>query len=79
MSVPTPQEMAGWPLPNYVNPETRVAPQLGVIITGTIAMVVFVVGRVISRLKMQANFLTDDYIIFVAAVCLFQQVLQPIV
>jgi hypothetical protein len=72
MSVPTLQDMAGWPSPNYVNPKTRVAPQLGVIITGTIVMLVFVVGRVISRLKMQAKFLTDDYIILVAAVCVFQ-------
>jgi hypothetical protein len=60
--------MAQWPPPNYINPETRVSAQLSIIITGTVIMLVFVAGRVVSRLKMKGSFELDDWIILVAAV-----------
>jgi hypothetical protein len=47
---PTPADMASWPAPNYVNPETRRPLVLGVEIPLMILIVIFTVLRFYSRL-----------------------------
>ncbi|PGH05023.1 hypothetical protein AJ79_06910 [Helicocarpus griseus UAMH5409] len=64
MSMPTPEEMAKWPPPNYVNPDTRVPETLGVLIGGMSVMLFFVAGRIYTRMRLQVGFGVDDWIIF---------------
>jgi len=68
MSAPTPEEIAHWPAPNYVNPKTRAVPLIAVLIVGTVLMLPFVIGRTFTRKQLKARFGIDDWIIFVAAV-----------
>jgi hypothetical protein len=59
--------MASLPPPNYVNPQTRVAPLVGVVALGLTIMISFVVARIYVR-YLRAVFWADDWIIVAAAV-----------
>ena len=65
---PTPQEMASWPAPNYVNPHILVPAVYGVTITFTGLMLPFIFTRIYMRLRSQGLLGIDDYIIIGAAV-----------
>lgn len=71
MSAPTPEDMAEWPPPNYIDPETRVTETLITLIAGMTLMLVFVAGRIFSRAKIRAGFQADDWIILTGVVCFF--------
>lgn len=68
MSEPTPSEVAAWPAPNYIDPETRVTVLIATLATGLALMLPFIFGRIYIRLKLRRGFGVDDWIIFVAAV-----------
>jgi hypothetical protein len=65
---PTPEEIAAWPAPNYVNPNTRVPEFVAVLVCGLALMLPFIVGRIYIRMKVRRQFGTDDWIILAAAV-----------
>jgi hypothetical protein len=68
MLAPTPQEMASWPAPNYINPHTLVPAVYGVTITFTVLMLPFIFARIRMRLRVKGSLGIDDYIILGAAV-----------
>ncbi|OCK75112.1 hypothetical protein K432DRAFT_429625 [Lepidopterella palustris CBS 459.81] len=67
MSAPTPEQMANWPAPNYINPETRVNVALGWIITTMTLMLLFIAARIYSRAVIKGSFGRDDWVMTVAA------------
>jgi hypothetical protein len=69
MSAPTLAEMATWPAPNYVTPQTRVAAVKGVMVTFTALMIPFLIARLHTRLRLKGKLGADDFIIIFAAVC----------
>lgn len=68
MSAPTPEEIAHWPAPNYVDPQTRAVPLIAVLVISTVLMLPFVVGRVHMRVNLNGGFGIDDWVILAAAV-----------
>ncbi|OCK91609.1 uncharacterized protein K441DRAFT_688848 [Cenococcum geophilum 1.58] len=68
MVTATPEEMANWPTPNYVNPETRVNLALGWILSTTTLMLIFLAARLYSRATLKAALGADDWVIAAAAV-----------
>jgi hypothetical protein len=68
MSMPTPEQMAQWPPPNYIDPDTRVTETIAVTAAGTVLMLIFVAGRIGTRFQVKAGFTTGDWIIFAGAV-----------
>jgi hypothetical protein len=59
--------MAAFPEPNYVNPQTRVAAVIGLVVVGLVIMTPFVVSRLYAR-YIRRVFWVDDWIIVAAAV-----------
>ena len=68
MVTATPEEMANWPIPNYVNPETRVNLALGWIISTMTLMLIFLAARLYSRAILKAALGADDWVMAAAAV-----------
>lgn len=68
MVAATPEEIANWPTPNYVNPETRVNLALGWILSITTLMFIFLAARLYSRVALKAALGADDWVIAAAAV-----------
>ena len=64
----TPEEMANWSAPNYVNPETRVNLALGWILSTMTLMLIFLAARLYSRAILKAALGADDWAIAAAAV-----------
>jgi hypothetical protein len=79
MFAPTLQEMASWPAPNYINPQTLVPAVYGVTIAFTVLMLPFVFARIHMRLRSKGSLLIDDYIIVGAAVFSVASVVLAIV
>ena len=69
MSAPTPEEIAHWPAPNYVNPSTRVPALIGVMTSFTVAMLPFVIARIHMRLRLKGRLRIDDWVIINSAAC----------
>jgi hypothetical protein len=67
---PTPQEYAAFPPPNYVNPETKTAQVLGILIPMTVLVIVFISARIWSRTVIVFAVGLDDWLMVVAAVSL---------
>ena len=67
---PTPQEYAAFPSPNYVNPETKTAQVLGILIPMTVLVIVFISARIWSRTVIVFAVGLDDWLMVVAAVSL---------
>ncbi|OCK82546.1 hypothetical protein K432DRAFT_380360 [Lepidopterella palustris CBS 459.81] len=61
----TPADIASWPMPNYVDPETRVNLIYGVEIPLTVVMTLFVAARLVGRRKLNA-FGLDDWTMLLA-------------
>ena len=68
MVAATPEEMANWPTPNYVNPETRVNLALGWILSTMSLMLIFLAARLYSRTTLKPALGADDWVIAAAAV-----------
>ena len=68
MVAATPEEMANWPAPNYVNPETRVNLALGWILSTMTLMLLFLAARLYSRVILKAALGADDWVIAAATV-----------
>ena len=68
MVAATLEEIANWPTPNYVNPETRVNLVLGWILSITTLMFIFLAARLYSRVALKAALGADDWVIAAAAV-----------
>jgi hypothetical protein len=67
MSAATLEQIANFPAPNYVNPQTRVAPLAGLAALGLSIMIPFIVARIYVR-YLRGVFWRDDWIIVAAAV-----------
>ncbi|KAF2870875.1 hypothetical protein BDV95DRAFT_607990 [Massariosphaeria phaeospora] len=65
---PTPQEMAAWPAPNYVDPETRRPLVLGINIPLLVLMIAFISMRFYSRTVIVRALGKDDWFMLAAAV-----------
>lgn len=72
MSLPTPQEIAKWPAPNYTNPDTVASALIGFMVVGTSIMLPVVIGRVYFRLRHKCAFGMDDWVIIAAAVRVYR-------
>ncbi|KAF2839760.1 hypothetical protein M501DRAFT_904272, partial [Patellaria atrata CBS 101060] len=68
MATPTPEDIAGWPEPNYDNPETRAALVVGVHIGTTIVMVIFLSVRLYTKSFLKNATGADDYVMAIAGV-----------
>ncbi|PVH93865.1 hypothetical protein DM02DRAFT_540645 [Periconia macrospinosa] len=68
MKWPSPEEIASWPAPNYVNPETRGSLVLGVNVTFSTLVVLFITVRFYSRVFMVKALGVDDWVMLVAAI-----------
>jgi hypothetical protein len=68
MASPTPEEIAQWPPPNYVNPSTRVSALIAVMASFTIAMLPFLIARIYMRRCLRGRPGVDDWIIIGSAV-----------
>jgi hypothetical protein len=68
MTYPTPSELQAWPLPNYINPESRKPLVLGVEITLTFIASLFVAARFYSRTYIKHVLGWDDWLMLVAMV-----------
>ncbi|OCL09530.1 hypothetical protein AOQ84DRAFT_20133 [Glonium stellatum] len=66
MATATPEEMANWPPPNYVNPETRANLALGWILTTMTSVLIFLAARLYSRATLKAGLGSDDWVIAAA-------------
>jgi hypothetical protein len=60
--------MLAWPLPNYVDPETRTSLVLGVEIPLTIVTIIFVACRFYSRTVIVRALGWDDWLMLAAVV-----------
>jgi hypothetical protein len=67
---PTAQEFASFPPPNYVDPETKTAQVLGILIPMTVLVIVFILARIWSRTIIVLAIGMDDWLMLVAAVSL---------
>lgn len=67
---PTPSEMAAWPKPNYIDPETKQPVALGLNTVMTFVIVSFVSCRFYSRTRLIKALGLDDWIMLLAAVSL---------
>ncbi|KAF2398132.1 hypothetical protein EJ06DRAFT_523486 [Trichodelitschia bisporula] len=68
MGAPTPAEMAAWPLPNYVNPETRKTALFVCIGIGIGFALPLVLSRIFIRLRMKGKLGADDWVIVAAMI-----------
>ncbi|KAF2646758.1 hypothetical protein P280DRAFT_416305 [Massarina eburnea CBS 473.64] len=66
---PTAMEIASWPDPNYVDPPTRRPLALGINITMTVIVVVFVMCRYFSRTVLVPALGLDDWTMLLASIC----------
>jgi hypothetical protein len=67
-TLPTPQDIAGWPVPNYVDPVTRRPLVLGVEIPLTVIPILFTAGRFYSRTVIVKALGWDDWFMLAATV-----------
>jgi hypothetical protein len=67
MTTPTPADIATWPLPNYVDPDTRAGLVLGIEIPFTVVAVLIVGGRMVSPIFTQRTHGLEDW--FIAFAC----------
>jgi hypothetical protein len=65
---PTLEDIAKWPLPNYIDPETRRPLVLGVEIPLTILTILFTAGRFYSRTVIVKALGWDDWFMLAATV-----------
>ncbi|QDS69634.1 hypothetical protein FKW77_009012 [Venturia effusa] len=68
MSTPTLEQIQSWPVPNFVDPETRVNLLLGIEAPLTILTIMFVSARFYSRTCLRKVLGWDDWIMALAAV-----------
>jgi len=62
MAVPTPEQLAHWPAPNFVNPQTRVNLLLGIEVPITILTIIFILARFYSRTYLRHVLGWDDWV-----------------
>lgn len=68
MEAPSIEEIAKWPAPNYINPETRGPANIAVLAAGMSVMLIFMAARVASRIKLVGGLKLDDWIMVVGAI-----------
>ncbi|PVH95173.1 hypothetical protein DM02DRAFT_732020 [Periconia macrospinosa] len=66
---PTLEEMASWPKPNFINPETQQPLALGLNTVMTFVVVSFISTRFYSRTRLVKALGLDDWIMLLAAIC----------
>ena len=64
--MPTPAEMATWPAPNYIDPETRRALVLGIEIPLMVLVIAFLGCRLYSRTVIVRAIGKDDWVMLAA-------------
>lgn len=71
MSMPTPEEIASWPIPDYENPHGTLEFAIyGINISLMAAMTMFIAGRFYSRILLTRSALgADDWTMLAAYVC----------
>jgi hypothetical protein len=75
---PTLADIAKWPLPNYVDPQTRRPLVLGVEIPLTILTILFTAGRFYSRTVIVKALGWDDWFMLAATVRTIPTVFTPV-
>lgn len=78
MAAATPKEMASWPAPNYEDPETRGCIVIGMAAPTLALVIVFSAMRFYGRGVLRKALGKDDWMMFAAAVRLFDIETQPI-
>lgn len=73
----TPEILASWPTPNYVNPVSRGRAVEAAAYTTTIAMLLFVGARYYVRENQKAGLGVDDLLLLASAVSLSKYGLLP--
>ncbi|KAF2120488.1 hypothetical protein BDV96DRAFT_267591 [Lophiotrema nucula] len=68
MATATPEEMASWPEPNFVNPESRGPIVIGLTVTTLALVVIFVIARFYGKGVLRQALGRDDWIMLVAAI-----------
>lgn len=68
MSTPTPEDIASWPAPNYVNPSTRVNMVVGIEIVFLVVTVSVVIARMISPIFTNRTLGVEDFVMAFAMV-----------
>jgi hypothetical protein len=69
MSAPTPEIMATWPMPDYVNLRGIMKPIEAVVYSTTVFMLLFVGSRVFVQVRSKIGMGLDDWFMVAAAVC----------
>jgi type IV secretory pathway VirB3-like protein len=69
MAIATPEEMAAWPKPNFVDPVTRAPIVTGLTISTMVLVTVFTAMRFYGKGILRSALGLDDWMMLVAAVC----------
>lgn len=68
MSTATPEQIASWPTPNYVDPDTRLGLVLGIEIPFVVITVAIIVARMVAPLYTSRRLEIEDWLMSLACV-----------
>lgn len=68
MATVTPEQLASWPAPNYVDPDTRIGLVLGIEIPFVVVTVAIIVARMVAPIYTSRRLEIEDWLMSFACV-----------